>query len=116
MGRLLEMETSVRVVATGSFSAAARDLKIGQPAISKTIAGLEDRLGVRLLLDAHPRLRLEVVMDDRAIDLVAENIDAALRLGSLTDSALVPRKRSLLPDGEMASVYNQAQGLARCHR
>src|ERR1700761_9014518 len=142
MDRLHEMELFVRVVETGSFSAAARDLKLGQPTISKTIAALEERLGVRLLvrstrqlspteagttfyeravraiaeaneadaaargagaglegrlricapvtfarlhivpklgefLDAHPRLRLELVMDDRIIDLVAENIDAA---------------------------------------
>lgn len=43
-------------------------------------------------LDAHPKLRLELVMDDRLIDLVAENIDAALRLGALTDSSLRARK------------------------
>jgi len=43
-------------------------------------------------LDAHPKLRLELVMDDRAIDLVAENIDAGLRMGTLTDSALKARK------------------------
>ena len=134
------MEIFVRVVETGSFTSAARDLKIGQPAISKMIAGLEDRLGVRLLirstrqlspteagmafyeralraitetneaeaaaqgeaglegrlrictpvtfarlhlvpklgtfLDAHPRIRLELVMDDRPRDLVAENFRA----------------------------------------
>jgi len=157
MDRLREMELFVRVVETSSFSAAARDLKLGQPAISKAIAGLEERLGIRLLvrstrqlspteagtafyeralraiaeaneadaaaqgagaglegrlricapvtfarlhlvpklgafLDAHPRLRLELVMDDRAIDLVAENIDAALRLGSMSDSSLRARK------------------------
>jgi DNA-binding transcriptional LysR family regulator len=157
MSRLREMEMFVRVVDAGSFSSAAHDLKIGQPAISKTIASLEDRLGVRLLvrstrrltpteagvafyeralraiteaneadaaargvaaslegrlrisaavtfsrihvvprlaefLDAHPRLELELVMDDCPRDLVAENIDAALRLGALTDSSLRARK------------------------
>src|SRR5580698_9265392 len=50
MDRLREMELFVRVVETGSFSAAARDFKLGQPAISKAIAGLEERLGVRLLV------------------------------------------------------------------
>lgn len=157
MDRLREMERFVRIVETGSFSAAARDLKLGQPAISKAIAGLEERLGTRLLvrstrqlspteagtafyeraqraiaeaneadaaaqgvgsglegrlricapvtfarlhlvprlgafLDAHPRLQLELVMDDRVIDLVAENIDAALRLGRMSDSSLRARK------------------------
>jgi DNA-binding transcriptional LysR family regulator len=170
MDRLHVMEMFVRVVETGSFSAAARNLKVGQPAISKTIAGLEDRLGVRLLvrstrrltpteagiafyeralrsiaeaneaeaaaqgpgtslegrlricapvtfarlhvvpqlgafLDAHPRLRLELVMDDRNIELLAENIDAALRLGDLTDSALTARK---LTQGERLVVASPA--------
>ncbi|HYZ87446.1 MAG TPA: LysR family transcriptional regulator, partial [Bryobacteraceae bacterium] len=157
MCRLREMEMFVRVVETGSFSAAARDFKIGQPAISKTVAGLEDRLSARLLvrstrrlspteagiafyeralrtlteadqaeavargvgaglegrlricapvtfarmhlvptlgafLDTHPKLKLELVMEDRTIDLVAENIDVALCWGTLADSTLVVRK------------------------
>lgn len=157
MDRLHAMELFVRVVETGSFSAAARDLKMGQPAASKTIAGLEARLGVRLLvrssrrlspteageayyerarrtlaeadeaetaarglgtglegrlrvcapvtfgrlhvapklgafLDAHPKLRLELIMDDRRIDLLEENIDIALRLGALADSTLTARR------------------------
>ncbi|QJI38565.1 LysR family transcriptional regulator [Pseudomonas sp. ADAK13] len=50
MDRLAAMETYVYVVETGSFSAAARRLDVGQPAISKTIAQLEDHLGVRLLI------------------------------------------------------------------
>lgn len=151
------MEVFVRVVETGSFSMAARDLEIGQPTISKTVAALEERLGVRLLvrstrrlspteagtafyehavraiteaneadavaqgvgaglegrlrisapvtfarlhlvprigsfLDAHPKLRIELLMDDRVVDLVAENIDAAIRLGTLSDSSLRARK------------------------
>jgi hypothetical protein len=48
--RLAAMETFVRVVETGSFSAAARVLNVGQPAVSKTIAQLEARLNVRLLM------------------------------------------------------------------
>jgi DNA-binding transcriptional LysR family regulator len=50
MDRLAAMETFVRVVDTGSFSAAAPRLRMGQPAVSKAMAQLEDRLGVRLLL------------------------------------------------------------------
>jgi DNA-binding transcriptional LysR family regulator len=157
MDRLREMEMFIRVIEAGSFSAAARDLSMGQPAVSKTIASLEDRLGVRLLtrstrklspteagtafyeralravgeaneaeaaaqgagaglegrlrisapvtfsrlhlvprggsfLDVHPRVQMDLVMDDRMVDLVAENIDGALRLGVLTDSALKARK------------------------
>jgi DNA-binding transcriptional LysR family regulator len=50
MDRMAAMETFVRVVDAGSFSSAAKQLRVGQPAISKTIAQLEKRLGVRLLL------------------------------------------------------------------
>jgi DNA-binding transcriptional LysR family regulator len=50
MDRMAAMETFVRVVDAGSFSAAAKRLRLGQPAVSKTIAQLEERLGVRLLL------------------------------------------------------------------
>ena len=50
MDRLAAMETFVRVIEAGSFSSAAKQLRVGQPAVSKTIAQLEDRLGVRLLL------------------------------------------------------------------
>jgi DNA-binding transcriptional LysR family regulator len=48
--RLAAMETFVRVVDAGSFSGAAKLLRVGQPAVSKTVAQLEKRLGVRLLL------------------------------------------------------------------
>jgi DNA-binding transcriptional LysR family regulator len=50
MDRLSAMEAFVRVVDAASFSGAAKQLRVGQPAVSKAIAQLEDRLGVRLLL------------------------------------------------------------------
>src|SRR5690242_17957794 len=50
MDRLAAMETFARVVESGSFSAAARGLGVGQPAVSKTVAQLEERLSVRLLI------------------------------------------------------------------
>jgi DNA-binding transcriptional LysR family regulator len=49
MDRLASMETFIRVVETGSFSGAARQLRVGQPAVSKTVAQLETYLGVKLL-------------------------------------------------------------------
>lgn len=50
MDRLGTMEAFVLAVETGSFSAVARRLGLGQPAVSKLIAELEVRLGSRLLL------------------------------------------------------------------
>ena len=84
MSRLREMEMFVRVVDAGSFSLAARDMKIGQPAISKTIAGLEERLGVRLLVRSTRRLtptEAGVAFYERALRAVteADEADAAAR-------------------------------------
>lgn len=49
MDRLLAMQTFVRVVEAGSFSAVARELSSTQSAVSKQVAALETHLGVRLL-------------------------------------------------------------------
>jgi DNA-binding transcriptional LysR family regulator len=157
MDRLASMETFVRVVETGSFSGAARQLRVGQPAVSKSVAQLEDYLGVKLLtrstrgltpteaglgylerarraleeaaeaelaargagaglkgrlrvcaavtfarihlipllpefLAQNPELDLEIVLDDRRVDLVQEGIDVALRMGKLMDSGLTARR------------------------
>ncbi|BAM90423.1 hypothetical protein S58_44380 [Bradyrhizobium oligotrophicum S58] len=168
MDRMGAMQTLVRVVDTGSFSAAARALNIGQPAVSKTVAQLEDRLGVRLLtrttrglspteaglrfyerarraieeadeaelaargagaglhgtlrvsaattfarlhvvkllpgfLAAHPRLEVELILDDRVIDLVEERIDVALRMGDLEDSSATARRLASSPRSMLAT-------------
>ncbi len=49
MDRLAAMQTFVRVVETGSFSAVAREQSTSQSGVSKQVAGLESYLGVRLL-------------------------------------------------------------------
>jgi len=150
------MEAFIRVVDAGSFSSAAKQLRIGQPPISKTVAQLEERLGVRLLrsthrltpteagrnfyerakqsieaaeeaelaargaagtlsgrlrfcapvtftrlhvmprlsifLAEHPSLDIDVVLEDRDIDLIEAGIDVALRIDRLPDSAVTVRK------------------------
>jgi DNA-binding transcriptional LysR family regulator len=157
MDRLAAIEIFIRVVDSGSFSATARHFDIGQPAVSKAVAQLEEWLGVKLLLrstrsltptesgqsfylrakraveeadeavlaargaaagltgklrisaavcfarlhivprlpeflDQHPDLDLELVLDDRNIDLVDEGIDLALRMGDLADSNMTARR------------------------
>jgi DNA-binding transcriptional LysR family regulator len=94
------METFVRVVDTGSFSAAARQLRIGQPAVSKAMARLEERLGTRLLLRSsrglatteagrnfYERARRAIAEADEA-DLAARGAAAGLA-GRLRFSAAV---------------------------
>jgi DNA-binding transcriptional LysR family regulator len=157
MDRFQTMATFVRVVDTGSFSAAARQGNVGQPAVSKAVAQLEERLGVRLVtrttrglspteagqrfyerarraleeadeaetaargagrgltgrlrvsaattfarlhvvpclpafMAEHPELELELIMDDRVVDMVEEGVDIALRMGALPDSTATARK------------------------
>jgi DNA-binding transcriptional LysR family regulator len=162
MDRMAAMETFVAVVEAGSFSAAARRIDLGQPAVSKSIAQLEERLGARLLLrstrglttteagqrfyehalraieeadeaeqsarqsseslsgrlrvsaavtfarlhilptlkrflDAHPHLEIDIVLDDRNIDLLEGGMDVALRMGELDDSAMTARRIASSP-------------------
>jgi DNA-binding transcriptional LysR family regulator len=156
MDVLSAMKTMVRVVDAGSFSAAGRQLGVSQSAVSKVIAQLESKLGVKLLrrttrglsttdagkryyvlalqtletaeeaeaaardavstlsgqlrlstavsfgrlqvvphlgafMAAHPGLSIDLVMDDRPIDLIEEGVDVALRLGPQPDSRLSGR-------------------------
>lgn len=46
-------------------------------------------------LAAHPQVRLEASFSNRFVDLIGDGFDAAVRLGSLSDSRLVARKIAL---------------------
>lgn len=58
MDRFLLMTCFARAVETGSFSAAARDLGLGQPNVSRYVAALEDHLQTRLLHRSTRKLSL----------------------------------------------------------
>jgi LysR family transcriptional regulator for bpeEF and oprC len=77
MDKLLWMRCFVRAVETGSFSAVARELCIGQPNVSRHVAALEKLLGTRLL---HRSTRQMVVTTEgqryytqarQALDIIA---------------------------------------------
>jgi DNA-binding transcriptional LysR family regulator len=57
-----------------------------------TFARLHVMPHVQRFLDQHPQLKLDVVLDDRNIDLLEEGVDVALRLGALSDSAMTARR------------------------
>lgn len=117
MDRLAAMETFVRVIDTGSFSAAARQLHVGQPAVSKLIAQLEDRLGVRLVLRSTRSLAPTEAGQNfyerakRAIE-EADEADLAARGAG---SALTGRLRVGLPVafGRVAVIPHLPEFLAR---
>lgn len=154
MDKLRAMETFVCIVDAGSLTAAAGALGVSLTAVVRTLAGLEARLGLRLLnrttrrmaltdegrdyyvlcrrilteldegegalshrrlepsgtlrltapvmfgtrhvapavadfLDAHPAMRVEMLLMDRVTDLLEEGMDVAVRIGPLADSSLV---------------------------
>lgn len=156
MDRLSTLQVLVAVMESQSFSAAAKRLGLGQPAVSKSIAQLEKRLHTRLFvrttrglnptepgrlyyeharqalehieeaelaakgegaalsgtlkvsspvtftrmqiiphlgpfLAAHPALSLEILLDDRHVDLLREGVDVAIRIGALDDSSMTAR-------------------------
>lgn len=49
MDRFSTLQLLIRIVELGSFTRAARELGLGQPAVSKQVAALEAHLGARLL-------------------------------------------------------------------
>lgn len=169
MDQLDALRVFVRVVETGSFSAVAREIGVGQPAISKQIALLEKKVGAQLLLrtsrsiqitragtdfyaaslrilddlDAaiahagarealpsglvrvtvapvfgrlyvvpllrelfarYQQLHVELLVSERALNLVEENIDFAIRNGSLSDSSLIARPLGATPMLTVASA------------
>jgi DNA-binding transcriptional LysR family regulator len=76
-----EMEVFVRVVDSGGFSAAARALRLTPSAVSKLVARLEARLGVRLVNRSTRKLQLTPegsAFYDRAVN-VLNDLDAAER-------------------------------------
>src|SRR6266851_4844877 len=54
--------------------------------------GLSGKLRVSAFLAEHPDLDIELVLDDRNVDLVNEGIDVALRIGAMPDSNMTARR------------------------
>ena len=86
MDKLTGMAVFARVVEAQSFTSAAAQLGMSRSAVSKAIAGLEDRLGARLLNRTTRRLALTEVGQafyERCARIVAEAEDAELEVSRL---------------------------------
>lgn len=89
-----EMEVFVRVVQLGGFSAAARAFRMTPSAVSKLVARLETRLGVRLIHRSTRALQLTpegVTFYERSVRVLAE-LDEAER-GAATSASPQGRLR-----------------------
>lgn len=78
------LRTFLRVAETGSFSAAAIDLKLTQPAVSRQISALEAHLGVRLLHRSTTALAL-TSEGERTIPMAQRVVEAVEALGEAAD-------------------------------
>jgi len=54
-------------------------------------------------LDLYPRIDIDLGVTDRWVNLVQENVDCALRVGKLQDTALIARRIGVLPLVNVAS-------------
>ncbi len=179
MDRIDGFRIFVRVVETGSFSKAARDLGITQPTVTRHVAALERHLGVRLLnrntrrlsvtepgrtyyergksllelfeetqslagarqarlqgririgtsvafgrrvvtplvlgfMREYPLVEVDLSFEDTYVDLVAQGIDVAVRMGKLADSSLGARYLGLNPWVAVASpAYLKRRGVPK---
>nr|WP_240946306.1 LysR family transcriptional regulator [Pseudomaricurvus alkylphenolicus] len=179
---MTEMSVFVEVARAGSFSAAARVLKLSPSAVSKLVTRLEHRLGTRLfnrttrqvklteageaylqrcvsILDQiddaeellagfgreprglltvnstadfakyclvpvmplfraqFPQLKFSLQITPVMVDLVAEGVDVALRMGELKDSSLVARKlcesrRIICASPDYLAIYGEPKKAA----
>src|SRR5580658_2387514 len=84
MDRLDAMQTFVRVIEKGSFSAVAKERGIGQPAVSKHISALEEELGTELIYRASRSIALTEAGRDfygSALRILEDFENAASRIG-----------------------------------
>lgn len=115
------LRTFLRVAETSSFSAAAQDLHLTQPAVSRQISALEARLNVRLLHRTTSALALTaegervIPMALRVLEAVDElgdslGQDAATAMGKVKLS--VPAPLGLFLADRMASLLARHPGLS----
>lgn len=92
--RIRAMQVFTRVVELGGFTAAARDLGLSQPAVTKSIKALEDHLGAQLLNRSTRAVALsdegQIYYDD-AVALLETLSEAEARVG----------KRAAAPSGQL---------------
>jgi len=97
---LLELEAAEAAV--GQLQEAPRGaLRISAPLNFLQLGAISERFLMR-----YPEVQLEIVCNDRIVDLIAEGFDVAVRVGKLADSTLIAR-----PLATMRNVLVASPGL-----
>ncbi len=69
---------------------------------------------VQAFLDRYPQVRMDILLDNKVLDLVEEDIDVAFRIGPMVDSSLVARSLgSVRPIMCASPAYLRAHGTPR---
>lgn len=114
------LRTFLRVAETSSFSAAALDLDLTQPAVSRQISALEARLNARLLHRTTNALAL-TAEGERMIPMARRVLEAVEELGDLGQEAggaagkvrlSVPAPLGLFLSDRMAAFLTRYPGLS----
>lgn len=105
--RILEELEEAERAAAGEYSAPRGALAVSAPLILgvKHVAPVATQF-----LAAHPDIDLQLQLVDRPVNLVEEHIDAAIRIGPLTDQSLIQSRL-----GEMRRVVVAAPGYLSRH-
>ncbi len=86
---VLEAIDAAESVAAGQAAAVRGHVRVSAPTSFGRLH-IAPHLGRFLAL--HPRVSLEVNLDDRLVDIVGEGVDLAIRIAALPDSTLIARK------------------------
>lgn len=87
--RLLDDLEEAKQEVSNSAKELSGTLRIATP-LSFGVAHLSPAIAAFMHL--HPQIKIDLDMSDRRIDLVAEGLDMAIRIGTLEDSSLIAKK------------------------
>src|SRR5258708_27642227 len=54
-------------------------------------------------MDKYPKVKIDLILTERVVDLIAENFDLAFRIGELEDSTLIAKKLTYIDGSIVAS-------------
>ena len=96
---LRDIESAVKTL-DGSRQTVEGTLRITAPMLFAT--GYFNDIVVSFM-DKYPKVKIDLVLTERVVDLIAENFDLAFRIGELEDSTLISRKLTSIEGSIVAS-------------